>query len=223
MNWIRHPKLRVILALLFTLSALYLVSNRLLVLVPLAIVWVALFAPFNAADGFVFALAALFFLLQNYVCLKAGLFEFKFKDILLMPYYEPFLWGFYFTSMRRFVSDHRKDAVALDARSVAGLVVTSVMFSLFSSNPRALLIATGCSTAFLFLLFHTRIDWYYAAAALTLGIVIELFGVSTGLWSYPASDFLGIPYWFATMWISAGLLGRRFLMPAAEWLAAARA
>ena len=222
MNWIRHPKIRVILALLFTLSALYLVSNRLLVLLPLAIVWLALFAPFSAADGFVFALASLFFLLQNYVCLKAGLFEFRFKDILLMPYYEPFLWGFYFTSMRRFVSGHRRDMVALDARSVAGLVVTSVMFSLFSSNPRALLIATACSTAFLFLLFHARLDWYYAAAALTLGIVVELFGVSTGLWSYPASDFLGIPYWFATMWISAGVLGRRFLTPAAEWLAAAR-
>lgn len=220
MSWIRHPKIRVILALLFTLSALHLVSNRLLVLVPLAVAWLVLFAPFSAADGFVFALAALFFLVQNYLCLRAGLFEFRFKDILLMPYYEPFLWGFYFTSIRRFVSGYRKDAVALDARSLAGLVVTSVVFSLFSSSPRALLMATICSTAFLFWLFHTRLDWYYAAAALVLGIVVELFGVSTGLWSYPVSDFLGIPYWFATMWISAGVLGRRFLMPAAERLAA---
>lgn len=215
-----HPKVRVILALLFTLSALYLVPNRLLVLVPLAIIWGVLLAPFSAADALEFVLAAVFFLIQNYVCLQAGLFEFRFKDILLMPYYEPFLWGFYFTSLRRFVSGHRQDAVALDAKSLAGLVVTSVMFSLFSSNPRALLIATTCSTAFLFLLFHSRLDWYYAAAALALGLVVEVFGVSTGLWSYPVSDFLGIPFWFATMWISAGLLGRRFLMPAAQRLAA---
>ena len=47
----------------------------------------------------------------------------------------------------------------------------------------------------------------------------EIFGVSEGLWSYPAPDFLGIPFWSATMWISVGLLGRRFLIPATEWLA----
>jgi uncharacterized membrane protein YoaT (DUF817 family) len=63
-------------------------------------------------------------------------------------------------------------------------------------------------------------DVQHALFALALGFVVELFGVSTGLWSYPAPDFLGIPFWFATMWLSVGLLGYRFLFPAATWLAA---
>jgi hypothetical protein len=212
-------KIRVVLALLFTLAILHFVPNRILVLVVLVGFWFVIFYPFNTGEVILSVVAAVVFLLQDYLSLKAGLFKFKDEDILLVPYYEPALWGFYFLSMKRFISGREKMAVAVDWKSVAGTVVTSVMFPLFSANSHALSIATACSTAFLFVLFHTRLDLYYALYALILGLIIELFGVSTGLWSYPAPDFLGIPYWFATMWISVGLLGRRFLVPATEWLA----
>lgn len=218
--WIRSQKVRVILGLLFTLTALHFIPNRLLVLIPLILSWTVLFYPISAGEVALFVVAALFFMFQNYVTLKAGLFEFRFKDILLMPYYEPLLWGFYFISLKRFILGHRKDEVVVDRKSIAGVVVTSMVFSFFSFDSRALLVATACSTAVLLFLFHTKFDWYYALYALALGLIVELFGVSTGLWSYPAPDFLGIPYWFATMWISVGLLGRRFLIPASEWLAA---
>jgi hypothetical protein len=165
-------------------------------------------------------IAAVFFLCQNYVCLKAGIFEFKNKDILLMPIYEPFLWGFYFTAMTRFISV-RKRSFPFEKKSLVGLLATSIAFSVFSRTPY-LFLATLLSTLFLFALFHTRTDIYYAACGLSLGFIIELFGVFAGLWSYPAPDFLGIPYWFATMWISAGLLGCRFLVPLGDWLASER-
>src|SRR5258708_12231759 len=96
------------------------------------------------------------------------------------------------------------------------------MVSLFSFDSRALFIATTCSTTFLLFLFHSNLDLYYALGAVILGLVMELFGVFTGLWSYPAPDLVGLPYWFITMWISVGLLGRRFAIPAAEWVAARR-
>lgn len=209
------------MALALTLACLLLVPNRLLVLVLLLVSWTVLFFPLSAGEIVLFVFAALFFLLQNYVTLQAGLFEFKFKDILLMPLYEPPLWGFYFLALKRFNSDRKHQAMPpLDWKSVLGVVVTSSMFSLFSNNSQALFVATICSTAFLFVLFHTRTDIAYALSALVLGLIIELFGVSVGLWWYPAPDLLGIPYWFATMWISVGLLGRRFLIPAAERIAA---
>ena len=222
MSWLRNQKTRVLLGLLITLGALHFIPNRLLVLIVLMLSWLTLFWPVNPAELILFVLAALFFLLQNYVCLKAGLFEFRFKDILLMPYYEPPLWGFYFMSMKRFIAgeDRDRDDIVVDRRSIGGVVVSSLAFSLFSFDSHALFIATACSTAFLLVLFHTDVDLYYALYALTLGLIVELFGVSTGLWSYPAPDFVGIPYWFATMWISVGLLGRRFAIPAAEWSAA---
>lgn len=219
MTGIWTQKTRVVLALLVTLAGIQFVSNRLVAIAVLAVSWSVLFAPFGAGEVVVFVLASLFFLLQNYVCLRAGLFEFRFKDVLLMPYYEPLLWGFYFISMKRFISGAAKEDVVIDKKSVAGVVLTSVLFSLFSFDSRALFVATACSTAFLFFLFHSKLDLYYAFYGLALGFIIELFGVTTGLWWYPAPDFLGIPYWFATMWISVGLLGRRFLIPASEMVA----
>src|SRR5204863_8970582 len=140
------------------------------------------------------------------------------KDILLVPYYEPALWGFYFLSMKRFVAAERKESLSVSWKAVAGLVLTSVAFSLFSDS-RLLFFATVGSTALLLVLFHERRDLFYALYALALGFIVEIFGVSEGLWSYPAPDFLGMPFWSATMWISVGLLGRRFLIPATEWLA----
>lgn len=136
-----------------------------------------------------------------------------------MPYYEPFLWGYYFTTLKRFVSGVEVQSFPLEKKSVAGLLATSITFSLFSRGPMQLT-ATILSTLFLLVLFHTKRDIYFAGCSLVLGIVVELFGVSTGLWSYPHPDFLGIPYWFATMWLSVGLLGGRFLLPLGEWLAA---
>jgi hypothetical protein len=211
-------RFRVILGIVLTLILLYAVSNRPLVVVLLAGAWWLIFRPFQTRELVLFVLAGVFFAVQDYLSLKAGLFEFRHKDILLMPYYEPLLWGFYFLSLKRFISE-ASPVRSVTARAGIAVVVVSLPFSLFASDSRLLLIATLCSTLLLFVLFHTRSDIQYAAAALALGFVIELFGVSTGLWWYPAPDFLGIPLWFATMWISVGLLGRRFLLPLSDLLA----
>jgi hypothetical protein len=219
-KWTQNEKLRVLFALACTLAVLYWIPYSLLDLIVLLLLWSILFHPWQPGEVFSFAIAALFFLVQNYVCLKAGIFEFKSKDMLLMPYYEPFLWGFYFTALKRFVSGTGK-GLRFEKKSILAVAVTSLAFSLFSTGP-SLLTATILSTALLFALFHTRVDIHYAACALVLGFIVELFGVFTGLWSYPAPDFLGIPYWFATMWISVGLLGCRFLIPLGEYMAERR-
>lgn len=216
-----NQRFRVVLSVFLTGILIHYVANRPVATALLVVLWTIAFFPIRWDELVVFLLAGVFFVVQNYVCLKAGLFEFRFKDVLLMPYYEPLLWGFYFLSMKRFLSGAETTYV-FNWKSVAGLLVTSIAFSIFSFNPRALLAATLCSTAILFVLFHTKRDAQHALFALTLGFVVEVFGVSTGLWSYPASDFLGIPFWFATMWLSVGLLGYRFLFPAAKWVAARR-
>jgi hypothetical protein len=225
--WIPNQKIRVVSALICTLALLYIVPyHSLALLILLLLFWAAVFWPWRRAEIISFIIAAVFFFFQNYACLKAGIFEFKFKEILLMPYYEPFLWGFYFISLKRFVAQSPRGAArgfSFEKKSVVAVAVTSVVFSVFSRHPSSLLPATIFSTLFLFMLFHTKLDLYYAAGGLVLGFIVELFGVSTGLWSYPTPDFLGIPYWFATMWLSVGLLGCRFLIPLGEWLAKTRA
>ena len=214
----RNEKTRALFALGGTLAVLYSVPHSLGVLAILAALWGTIFYPWRSGELFSFVIAGVFFLFQNYVCLKAGIFEFRTKDILLMPYYEPFLWGFYFTVLRRFVSG-RGGVFHFKRKCLAGLLATAVAFSVFSRIPSLFLAATVVSTLFLFMLFHTRLDFYYAVCSLMLGFIIEVFGVSTSLWSYPSPDFLGIPYWFATMWISVGVLGYRFLMPLGDWMA----
>jgi hypothetical protein len=212
-------RLRALLGLVGTLLILHFVPIRPLALVGLLVWWGLLFAPLSAGETVMFVFASVFFLVQDYMTLKAGLFEFRDKDILLMPWFEPTLWGFYYLALKRFIVGRRRDTANLTWQGAAAVVITSLMFSLFSSSSHGLLAATACSTAVLLVMFHTPTDLAFAVGALALGFVVELFGVTTGMWSYPAPDFLGMPYWFATMWISCGLLGRRFLLPASEWLA----
>jgi hypothetical protein len=212
-------RLRVVLAIALTLAVLHLVPNRLLVLIPLFLCWAVLFYPVDRGELALFVVAGLFITVQNYLALRDGIFEFRFKDILLMPYYEPLLWGFYFVTMKRFIHGRQDEPLSIGVKAIAGLLATSAAFGLFSSSSRMLFAATLCSTSILFVLFHSKLDVSFALYALTLGIVVEIFGVFTGLWWYPEPDVIGIPYWFATMWLSVGLLGRRFAIPAARWLA----
>lgn len=214
----RNQKLRGITAILSALAVIHLVDNSLTLVFLLLPFWLLLFRPWSKAEYFMFLVASVFFLLQNYAVLKTGGFSFKHKDILLMPYYEPFLWGFYYLIIKRFISEPLQHC-KLQLKAFFGLLLTGFAFSFFSQNSDSLLISTLVSTSVLLIMFHELYDLYYALCALILGFIIELFGVSTGLWTYPEPDFLGIPYWFATMWISVGILGRRLLVPLSEWLA----
>lgn len=208
-----------VLALPATLIILYFVTPRLIALPLLLITWYAVFSPWNSSDLVLFFLASTFFLFQDYVSLKQGIFEFRFKDVLGMPYYEPFLWGFYFMSLKRFLQNDLHEIRHVGKRAIIGLLATSMAFSLVPNNSRHLTYAAMGSTALLFILFHERFDIYFALSALLLGTVIEIFGVSTGQWSYPQPDFGGLPFWYAAMWISVGLLGRRFMIPLANSIA----
>ena len=213
-----NQKIKSLFSLIITIIVIYFIDQTLITLTILLPFWFFIFRLWSKAEIIIFIIASVFFLAQNYAVLKTGGFSFKHKDILLMPFYEPFLWGFYYINIKRFISEGA-EAVAFDKKSIFGLLLTALAFSIFSKDSNTLFMATLLSTGVLFIMFHERFDFYYAAYALGLGFVIELFGVSSKFWAYPEPDFLGIPYWFATMWISVGVLGRRFLIPLAEWIA----
>ncbi len=198
-----------------TLAAIHLIDHSLTILIFLLLFWYFLFRPLRGSEIIACIIAGTFFLFQNYIVLKEGGFAFKHRDILLMPYFEPFLWGFYYLNIKRFFNENCKQA-PFEWKSVFGLIITGICFSIFATDSSLLLFSTLFSTAVLVWLFHDRLDLYHGLYALILGFVVELFGVSTGQWAYPEPDFLGIPYWFATMWISVGILGRRFLFPLAR-------
>lgn len=205
------------LSLVLTLLVIYFVDHSVAVLIILIPMWFFLFRPLDRTEYIMFTIGTLFIVGQNYTVLKSGGFFFKHQDFLLMPYYEPFMWGFYFLNMKRFIQGSGK-IEPIGIKAVLGLVVTGLAFSLFAGNSQAMTISTLVSTIVLFILFHDKLDVFYACYALALGFIIEVFGVFSGNWYYPDPDILGIPYWFIAMWISVGILGRRFLMPVSEWI-----
>lgn len=223
MDIMRHSivlnRVKSVAGLAVTLAVLGTLENPVVITAVLLTFWLLLFRPVSRAEGVMSVVAALFFLGQNYAVLTAGGFAFTHRDIFLMPYYEPFLWGFYYLALKRFIGE-QPGRVRLEWRALFGLLLTGAGFSVCAGQSQALLLISTLTTCLLFAFFHERYDLTYAAAALLLGFGIELFGVSHGLWSYPEPDLLGIPWWFATMWLSVGVLGRRFLIPLAEWIAA---
>jgi len=206
--------------LILTLFIVTQVENSAIALTVLLCVWGILYFPFRPSELISGLIAGVFFMLQNYAVLKAGGFSFTTKDIFLMPYYEPFLWFFYFLNIRRFFSEKATDIPPLGIKNFTALFATGMAFSLFSGSSQSLLLATLLSTTIVLILFHTSLDLAYGAYALVMGLTVELVGVSAGIWSYPNPDFMGITAWFATMWISVGVLGRRFLFPLSELIAA---
>ncbi|MGC8492424.1 MAG: hypothetical protein ACP5SH_11855 [Syntrophobacteraceae bacterium] len=213
-----NQKLLSVFVLLATLALIGSLDNSFYAAALLLPLWYMIYRPVSRLETVSFILASLFFVLQDYSMGRSGGSSFKHRDILLMPWYELFLWGFYYLNMKRFTGDNG-NSVVLDRRGIFGLLLTAALFPLFSWSPRLLLLATVGSTAILFTLFHDPMDLYCAAYFLGLGFVVEFFGVSHGLWRYPHQpEFLGIPYWCATMWISAGILGRRVLFPLADLL-----
>lgn len=204
-----------------TLLLLSAVNTSWLLAIALPALWLSILAPLERREWAVCLLVAPFFIAQNYLALSAGAFMFSQRDFLLMPWYEPLLWMCWYVHTVRLIGQPAHQ-VPLRVTAWAGLVFTMLAFSVFGGNTIALTAATAVSCTVLIAMFHQRGDLAYACCAVTLGAFVEGVGVGCGLWTYPESEatIWGVPWWSLSMWISVGLLGRRFVVPAAEWLAA---
>jgi len=210
-------KIKYILCLIVTLTIIYFIKHTLIIIPLLLILWYLVFKPFTTEDIFVFLIAVIYIIPQNYIGLKSGIMFFKNQDFLLMPYYEPLMWGFYYIFLKRFINEPQND-LKLSYKILFTLFLTASLFSYFFSYPSYLFATSIILVFILLLLFHEKYDLYYMAITLFLGFIIELFGVQTELWYYPKVNLLKIPYWFSAMWICVGLFCRRLVIPLAKYL-----
>ncbi|MFY3383729.1 hypothetical protein [Paracidovorax sp. MALMAid1276] len=221
----RTPERAVIAAsLALTLLQIGFVDASWLLAIVLPLQWALVLRPIERREWAMFALVGPFFVAQNYMALRSGAFAFRQQDFLLMPWHEPLLWMGWYLHLVRFVGEPQH-SVPLGRAAWLGLLLTVLAFSVFGSDTQALTVASSVSCAVLLAMFHTRADLTYAASAVALGAVVEGVGLATGLWHYPAlaSGAVPIPFWSLTMWMSVGILGRRFVVPVAERLALAGA
>ena len=193
-----------------TVLILGFVPGNALKLALMLLVWALGFRGLSRREGLmVIGVNALFFAM-NSGALRQGVFRFSHPDLLGMPVYEFFMWGFYTLNATRLLGG----AAPVKRRgwAVALAVLFAVPFSTVTDDTW-LLATTGAVLVVALLFFHEREDLAFTGYLVVMGALIEYVGVWTGQWSYPAHPLGGVPLWFITMWGGGGLFTRRLRVP----------
>lgn len=169
--------------------------------------WYVTLRPLRLVEILFFALVCILFTVMNALALRHGVFAFAQRDVLGMPYFELFMWGFYGLHMWRFLGGPTPAGNPWLAR---GLVLPFALSFALVSDAHLLLASAGFALVLALLFCHEPWDLAYVAYAIGLGTVIEYTGVASGLWHYPEG---GVPLWYVALWGGVGLFLRRLFVP----------
>lgn len=200
-----------VLQLLGTFLVLIAIPSTLMQALLLLVWWAVTFGPLDRREAVFFVLACAFFTGMNALALRQGIFAFATDDVLGMPWYELFMWGFYGLHLWRLIG-----GPAPQGNRFAGWVLAGLFAICFAvvADPWWLLMTTALVLVVSLLYFHDRWDLAYLSYAASLGAMIEYAGVWSGQWRYPGDPVGGVPLWFVTMWAGVGLFLRRLVVPA---------
>ena len=179
-------------------------------LVAFLVLWVVTFRKLSKPEAIFYFGACTFFTLMNAMSLKQGIFAFTAPDVLGMPIYELFMWGFYLLHLKRVLGGPAPESKPVVVWTLALLYATA-----FAVIPDAgiLLALTGALLLIGLVLFHEPLDLAYTGYLILLGAAIEYTGVHSGQWHYPGDPLGGVPFWFVTLWGGVGLFMRRLVLP----------
>lgn len=182
-------------------------------LAALLVVWVVTFRTLSKVEAIFYVCVCAFFTVMNAASLSQGIFTFSSPDVLGMPVYELFMWGFYLLHLKRVLGGPAPTGKRSTVWTLALLYAAA-----FAAIPDAklLLIATSILLAIGLILFHEPLDLAYTGYLVIFGAAIEYTGVYSGEWFYPGSPVGGVPFWFVTMWGGVGLFTRRLILPILE-------
>lgn len=174
------------------------------------VLWVVTFRKLSKPEIIFYFGACVFFTLMNAMSLKQGIFAFTAPDVLGMPIYELFMWGFYLLHLKRVLGGPAPESKPAVVWTLALLYATA-----FAVIPDAgiLLALTGALLLVGLVLFHEPLDLAYTGYLILLGAAIEYTGVHSGQWHYPGDPLGGVPFWFITLWGGVGLFMRRLILP----------
>jgi len=179
-------------------------------LAALIVVWIFTFRQLSKVEAIFYAAVCLFFTGMNAASLKQGIFAFSHPDVLGMPWYELFMWGFYLLHLRRVLNG---PAPVGKRAAVWTLTVLYALAFAVIQDGNVLLTVTGVLLAGGLVMFHEPGDLLYTGYLVLLGALIEYTGVHSGQWHYPGDPAGGVPLWFITLWGGVGLLTRRLMLP----------
>lgn len=208
----QNAKHRVLLMvqLIATIGILAWVPTNIGKTLALLTLWLLTFPSLTTREIVFFGCACALFSAMDAASLRQGVFEFNHPDLLGMPIYEFFMWGFYLLHTLRMLDGPAPRGNAKWSWMLAALF--AVCFSVIS-NQGILLVATGMLLTTALLIYHERLDIAYCVYMVFLGMVIEFTGVWADQWHYPGHPPGGVPLWFVTLWGGVGLFLRRIILP----------
>jgi hypothetical protein len=193
-----------------TLLVLAAVPGNALKLAGFAVIWATTFRRLTRAELVLFVLVCALFTGMNAGALQQGVFFFNHPDLLGMPVWEFFIWGFYVLHLIRMVDGPAPEGKLWLPLALA--VAFAIPFSTIA-DAQMLLLATAIILGVALAFFHERLDLAYAGYMILVGALIEYTGVWSGQWGYPGDPPGGVPLWFVTMWGGVGLFTRRLVLP----------
>lgn len=169
--------------------------------------WLIAFWPLRLEEFLYFLIFNAIFVLSNFGALEKGAFEFTQKDILLMPWNELFMWGFYFLCAQRFLG-LRELSTPFKKTFLSYTFIFAILFSVVHAEiPLLLLSSTLLAIALRYC--HCRQDLQSIMVFSAMGAVVETSGLVRDLWSYPRAAYFPMPLWGPLMWANIGLIASR--------------
>lgn len=206
----RRERLVLLFQLAATAAVLGLVPGNLIKLTAIVVVWGATFRRISSRELLVMAGVNVLFSLMDLGALHSGVFRFRHPDLLGLPIYEYFMWGFFTLHALRFVGGTPK--IPRLALSLALAALFAVPFATVTQP-----IVLFCTLSIVLIaglaLLREPVDFAYTSYLIAVGCVIEYVGVWTGQWDYPGAPLGGVAVWFIPMWGGVGLFTSRLLAP----------
>ena len=188
-----------------TVAAFALIPGNGTKLAAMAALWAWSLLPLRRGELLLMLTADVIFTLNDALAVRAGAFRFLHPDILGVPVWECFVWGYYLVEAQR--SSEENPASGWDPACAWLGLPFAASFAL-PSQAAVLGASAGCVAAMLWR-WHSRRDLRNAAFMVGLGAVVEHAGVWSGQWAYPAPYPTGVAPWFVFLFAGVGLLNGR--------------
>jgi hypothetical protein len=208
--WCCRPR-ALLLQLLGTLIVLGWVPGNGVKLAVMAVIWAVGFGRLSLAELSAAALINLLFILMDKGAMRRGVFQFCHPDVIGLPVYEFFMWGFYVIHAVRFLDGPAERP----NRSLwaLGLAMVFALCFLMVDDPYLLAAAAAAVLIAALFFFHQPRDCAFFVYMAAIGALVEYVGAGTGQWTYPHAPAGGVPLWSFAMWGGVGLFTRRLLVP----------
>jgi hypothetical protein len=203
-------RLRMLVQVLGSAAVLAFVPGNVLKAIVFPAWWLLTFRRPTLRELGLYVAAGVLFTVLDYLTLRQGIFRFNHPDFLLMPCYEPLLWGYLLLH-----TVHMVDGPAPGGRWPVALAM-AVAFALpflLLTDQALLFYASAAVLAVGLIVYHEPYDLAYAGYLALVGVLWEHVGVWFDQWSYPETPPTGVPPWFATMFAGIGLMLRRLVLP----------